>query len=214
MEQTSANDVQASTRPRFWVGPLLAGCCFAFGYGITHRVVTLQGNADNPRSETFESAGFPGESLQTLRSMNLDTDSDLQVDMASIEAAEAIERKARQEAEKRSEEARRSELALQAPAAPAWTAPTWSQPDMSLEPDPGATDDATVEPPQPAAEPDTALLTSPDTPDSPADSLPVPEPPVLIAEPDSFTAPAIEPVPDPVLDPIEPVLAPVPPPQP
>ena len=128
MEQSSVSDVGASARPRFWVGPLLAGCCFALGYGITHRVVTLQGNADNPRSETFQSVDFPGETLRSLRSINADQQTDLQVDMASIEAAEAVDRQAKQDAEKRAEEARRSELALQAPVAPAWTAPTWSPP--------------------------------------------------------------------------------------
>ena len=216
MEQGSASDIQASTRPRFWVAPLLAGCCFAFGYGVTHRVVTLQGNVDNPQSESFESVGFPGETLQTLRSLNTDANTDLQVDMVSIEAAEAVERKAKQDAEQRVEEARGSELALQAPTAPAWTAPTWSQPDQSQKPDPGVTDDTALRPlpPQPASDPDTAVLVSPDMPDSQADSLPVPDPPVLVAEPEPSTAPVPQPVMDPVPEPIEPVSAPLPPPQP
>ena len=29
-------------RPRFWVGPLVAGACFALGYGITQRVVLIR----------------------------------------------------------------------------------------------------------------------------------------------------------------------------
>ena len=215
MEQSSPSDVQASRRPRFWVGPLLAGCCFALGYGITHRVVPLQGNDDNPQSETFESVGFPGESLQTLRSMNWDSEPDLQVDMVSIEAVEAVDRKAQKDAEKRVKEARSPELALQAPAAPPWTAPTLSDPDQSLKPDPGETDDASmVLPPQPASDPDTAVLLAPDTSDSEADSISIPDPPVLVAEPEPFMAPALQPVPDPVLDPIEPISAPMPPPQP
>ena len=216
MEQSNASDVQASTRPRFWIGPLLAGCCFAFGYGITHRVVTLQGNADKPQSETFESVGFPGETLQTLRSLNTDKTTDLQVDMVSIEAAEAVDRKAKQNAEKRVEEARSSELALQAPTAPAWTAPTWSQPDQSQKPEPGVTDDdaSMALPRQPASDPDTAVLVSPDMSDSQADSIPVPDPPVLVAEPEPFTAPVPQLVLDPVPEPIQPVSAPIPPPQP
>ena len=216
MEQSSASDVQISTRPRFWVGPLLAGCCFAFGYGITHRVVTLQGNADNPQSESFESVGFPGETLQTLRSLDTDKNTDLQVDMVSIEAAEAVDRKAKQDAEKRVEEARGSELALQAPTAPAWTAPTWSQPDQSPKPDPGMTDgDASMAlPPQPASDSDTAVLVSPDLSDSQPDSTPVPDRPVLVAEPESFTAPVPQSVLVPAPDLIEPVSAPMPPPQP
>ena len=216
MEQSNASDVQASTRPRFWIGPLLAGCCFAFGYGITHRVVTLQGNADNPQSETFESVGFPGETLQTLRSLNTDKSTDLQVDMVSIEAAEAVDRKAKQDAEKRAEEARGSELALQAPTAPAWTVPTWSQPDQIQKPDPGVKDDdaSMALPGQPASDPDTAVLVSPEMSDSQADSIPVPDPPVLVAEPEPFTAPVPQLVLDPVPEPIQPVSAPMPPPQP
>ena len=215
VEQSSGSELQASPRPRFWVGPLLAGCCFAFGYGITHRVVTLQGNADNPRSETFESVGFPGETLQSLRSDNADQATDLQVDMVSIEAAEAVDRKAKQDAEKRVEEARRSELALQAPVAPAWTAPTWSQPDQTPKPDQGVKDNASMAlPPQSASDPDTAVLVSPDTSDSQADSIPAPTPPVLVAEPEPFTAPVTQPVPESLPDPIEPVSAPMPPPQP
>ena len=216
MEQSNASDVQASTRPRFWIGPLLAGCCFAFGYGITHRVVTLQGNADNPQSETFESVGFPGETLQTLRSLNTDKTTDLQVDMVSIEAAEAVDRKAKQDAEKRVEEARSSELALQAPTAPAWTAPTWSKPDQSQKPESGVTDDdaSMALPRQPASDPDTAVLVSPEMSDSQADSIFVPDPPVIVAEPEPFTAPVPQLVLDPVPEPIQPVSAPMPPPQP
>ena len=216
MEQSSPSDVQASTRPRFWVGPLLAGCCFAFGFGITHRVVTLQGNAETPQSETFESVGFPGETLQTLRSLNTDKNTDLQVDMVSIEAAEAVDRKAKQDAEKRVEEARPSELALQAPTAPAWTAPTWSKPDLSPEPDPGVTDDDApmALPPQPESDPSNAVLVSPDMSEAQADSIPTQDPPVLVAEPEPFTAPVPQPVLDPVPETIEPVSAPMPPPQP
>ena len=215
VEQSSSSDVQASTRPRFWVGPLLAGCCFAFGYGITHRVVTLQGNAENPQSESFESVGFPGEALQSLRSLSNDQNTDLQVDMVSIEAAEAVDRKAKQDAEKRVEEARPAELALQAPTAPAWTAPTWSQPDESPKPDQGVKDDASMAlPSQSVSDPDTAVLVSPDMPDSQADSIPVPDPPVLVAEPESLAEPVSQPVLAPGFDPIEPVFAPMPPPQP
>ena len=215
MEQSSPSNLQAPTRPRFWVGPLLAGCCFALGYGITHRVVTLQGNADNPQSETFESVGFPGETLQTLRSMNAGQDSDLQVDMVSIEAAEAVDRKVKQDAEQRVEEVRRPELALQAPVAPAWTAPTWSQPDQSPKPDSGVTDNASITlPPQPASEPDAALLILPETFDSEIDSIPIPAPPVLVADPEPFTAPVPQPVLEPLPDPVEPFSAPMPPLQP
>ena len=42
MDQTSSPDAPVEAKPRFWLGPLVAGCCFAFGYGITERVLTLQ----------------------------------------------------------------------------------------------------------------------------------------------------------------------------
>ena len=106
-------------KPRFWVGPLLVGCSFSLGYGITHRLVTLQTNPE-PQSqpETFAGLHFPGESLASLRQAN-GTKSPLAVDIAAIEAKEALARQARVEAEEQvrrnAESARKNEVALQAP---------------------------------------------------------------------------------------------------
>ena len=46
MDNSSSPDAPVETKARFWVGPLVAGCCFALGYGITERVLTLQTNAE------------------------------------------------------------------------------------------------------------------------------------------------------------------------
>ena len=67
-------------RPRFWVGPLLVGCCFSLGYGITHRVVTLQANPEPPASRTLFAKSF-GQSLASLRRSSGGTGS-LDVDVA------------------------------------------------------------------------------------------------------------------------------------
>ena len=118
MTSDTPTDTKTARRPRFWVAPLLAGCCFALGYGMTHRLVTSQTNASPPsKPEGFASLAFPGESLDALRNRSSSNGS-LDVDMAAIEAKEAAERKLKQEAEKKAkrqaERARQKELALQA----------------------------------------------------------------------------------------------------
>jgi len=98
-------------RPRFWVGPFLAGCCFTLGYGVTHRLVTLQSNPETPEPELFAPAEFPGDSLRSLRDRHGQTSGGLQVDVAAIEARLEAERKAEEEA--RLEAERRVEESLQ-----------------------------------------------------------------------------------------------------
>ena len=128
-------------RPRFWVGPLVAGCCFSLGYGITHRVVTQQTNPEPPRQpEPFAGLAFPGESLASLRQANGSKGS-LMVDVAAIEAKEEAERqakaKAEEQARRQAELARKEEMALQAPLPePSWTAPAWTQPESAALIDP------------------------------------------------------------------------------
>ena len=128
-------------KPRFWVGPLLVGCSFSLGYGITHRLVTLQTNPE-PQSqpETFAGLHFPGESLASLRQAN-GTKSPLAVDIAAIEAKEALERQARVEAEEQvrrnAELARKHEMALQAPLSESnWTTPDIAEPQQLWPQDP------------------------------------------------------------------------------
>ena len=126
------SEVPQTRRPRFWVGPLLAGCCFSLGYGISHRLVTLQTNPEPPRQpEPFAGHEFPGQSLASMRRSEGTTES-LMVDVAAIEAKAEAERQAKAKAEEQArlqaELARKQELALQAPLPePSWTAPAWTK---------------------------------------------------------------------------------------
>ena len=63
----SASEQQRPKRPKFWVGPLVAGACFALGYGITQRVVLMRAAWQQPQQEAFRSQDFPGETLGDLR---------------------------------------------------------------------------------------------------------------------------------------------------
>ena len=142
-------------RPRFWVGPLLVGCCFSLGYGITHRLVTLQANPEPPsQPEPFVRQEFPGQSLASLRRSSGGTGS-LVVDVAAIEAKAEAERQAKAKAEEQArlqaELARQQELALQAPLSePSWTAPAWTEPEQPWPqdslPEPAALIEPTLDP--------------------------------------------------------------------
>ena len=189
MESTGHDDSQPVKRPRFWVGPFVAGCCFALGYGITHRVVTLQSNAEKPMPESFEPALFPGESMEALRGRNGGDASSFQVDLKALEARLEAERKRDQDAEELAEQAQQAEQELQATgvapapqAEPSWTEPTL--PAFEPEPAPVAPQAAPTPPVQPA------VVTEPQ---------PLPEPviedPVPMAPPPPLPAPAAEPLP-------------------
>ena len=98
VETENIPDMPAARKPRFWVGPLLAGCCFTLGYGVTHRLVTLQSNPVTPEPELFAPAEFPGDSLRSLRNRHGQANGDLQVDVAAIEARLEVERQAEEQA--------------------------------------------------------------------------------------------------------------------
>ena len=144
-------DVPQTRRPRFWVGPLLAGCCFSLGYGISHRLVTLQTNPEPPRQpEPFAGLEFPGQSLASMRRSEGTTES-LMVDVAAIEAKAEAERQAKAKAEEQArlqaELARKQELALQAPLPePSWTAPAGTEPEQPWPQDPLPEPAALIEP--------------------------------------------------------------------
>ena len=190
---------------------MLAGCCFALGYGITHRVLTVQGNAEEPVPEAFEPVGFPGDSLGTLRSMYGNDDQLLEVDLAALEVEAAARRKAKQEAAKLAEEARRAELALQAPEPPAWVAPTFPEPELP-KPEPALNIAPSLEPAVvPAALPQPAVLLTPEPPAEPTNVVPMVEPPVLVVEPELFIPLEPEPMPAPepeLIAPMPPLIAP------
>ena len=170
-------------RPRFWVGPFVAGCCFALGYGITQRVITLQSNAEQPKPEAFSPAVFPGESLEGLRGRNGQS-SDLQVDLMALEARLKAEREGVEEAEKPADQDGLAEQELQAtgpvqapPVQPTWTEPTLPAPD----PEPTVVDPEP--PPAPPVQP--AVVTEPLPSPAPAleEPVPVAPPPPLPVEP-------------------------------
>lgn len=96
MDKPSSTDASVETQSRFWIGPLVAGCCFALGYGITDRLLTLQSNAVDPVPQTFTPLVFPGDSLREIRARFSDDDSALQVDVTALEAAEAASRPPKQ----------------------------------------------------------------------------------------------------------------------
>jgi len=113
---SSTSEQQSSKRPRFWVGPLVAGACFALGYGITQRVVLMRASWKEPQLEAFRQQAFPGETLEALR-RRYGEDQALMGDVTALEAVEAEERK-RQQAKEKAEviaaEAKRRDLEQQA----------------------------------------------------------------------------------------------------
>ena len=184
-DTTSSQDQPQARRPRFWVGPLVAGCCFALGYGVTQRVVTLQSNAEEPVPEAFAPAFFPGQSLDGLRARDGGTAADLQVDLIKLEEENKPEREAEAEAKKKAEEAERAEKALQATATPL---PPTNQRDWTTP----------ITPPQPAAKPAPPV----DLPPEPVEPALLPDPAPLPPEPVVEPAAIEEPIPAPVEAPI------------
>ena len=190
MDNPSSPDAPVEAKARFWLGPLVAGCCFALGYGITERVLTLQTNAEDPASEAFTPLAFPGDSLQEIRTRFSDDDSSLQVDVTALEAAEAASRPA-QPAVK---ETPKPAVALQTPEPSVWTAPAWSDPQTiapELEEDNGLTPSSANEP---ALELDDSNADSLVPPEEsievmPAVVLPDGDSPVLVAEPEPVVLP-------------------------
>ena len=138
MTDASANKPAAIKRPQFWVAPLLVGCCFSLGYGVTQRVVTLQSNPETVQPESFAAAVTPGQSLSSLRRSSGEKGS-LQVDVAALEAVEAAERDAKPKADAKARaeaDARQNaDLALNTPPAPAWTPADAIEPDVAAPPE-------------------------------------------------------------------------------
>ena len=122
MDKTSSPDAPVETQSRFWVGPLVAGCCFALGFGIAERVLTLETNAEEPVPESFTPLAFPGDSLQEIRDRFSDDNPSQEDDVTALEAAEAASRPAKPAVKTTPN----PDLALQTPAPPVWTPPAWS----------------------------------------------------------------------------------------
>ena len=118
-------------RPRFWVGPLVAGACFALGYGITQRIVLIRSGFEKAEPQSFRAGAFPGESLEALRLRYRETGT-LEADVAAKElidakaskqenalqkaklAKELEQRKAKEEAERIAEAAMERDRSQQA----------------------------------------------------------------------------------------------------
>ena len=132
MDQSQPVESTVVGRPRFWVGPLVAGCCFAMGFGITDRVVSLQSDIKPAQSQRFAPSYFPGDSLQTLRSIH-QGDASLQVDLAARKlASPELDAATTPPVDTASE----ANLALQLPPDEErpWSAPTWSDSDADPVP--------------------------------------------------------------------------------
>ena len=199
MDNSSSPDAPVEAKARFWLGPLVAGCCFALGYGITERVLTLQSNGEDPVPEAFKPLAFPGDSLQEIRSRFSDDDSSLQVDVKALEAAEAASRPAQPASKPAVKETPKPDVALQTPEPPVWTAPAWSDP-QAIEPDlepallPEASEADGSEPfPVEVMDDGNAIdpLMFPDasSDDLPAVVVPDGDSPVLVAEPEPAVLP-------------------------
>jgi len=186
------NDSQHRKRPRFWLAPLLAGICFALGYGITQRVMTLRGSIQQTSKQTFQTTSFPGERLEQLRrSQGITNNADLQADVAAIEAKQAAVRNAKQQKEKLAAAAAlRRKQELQATLKP--SEPVLPEPPQ-LPPSPSA---ATAPPPtnpmelpavttQPSITPSSDLLPTQQAPAPTTETTPSP-----LAAPQTFTSPS------------------------
>lgn len=88
--ETNDSTVKAKrpTRPRFWVGPLVAGACFALGYGITQRFVLIRSGLQQAEPQSFKARAFPGESLEALR-LRYGQSGSLEADVAAKELIDA-----------------------------------------------------------------------------------------------------------------------------
>ena len=186
MDNPSSPDAPVEAKARFWLGPLVSGCCFALGYGITERVLTLQTNAEDPVPEAFTPLAFPGDSLQEIRARFSDEDPSLQVDVSALEAAS---RPAQPAAKPVVKETPKPDVALQTPEPQVWTAPAWSDPQ-------------TIVPELDESNADSLVLPEESIEVMPAVVVPAGDSPVLVAEPEPLVLPpgaeaffeAIEPV--------------------
>ena len=177
MDQSQPVEPSVVGRPRFWVGPLLAGCCFSMGFGIADRVVSLQSDQQPAPTQRFAPSTFPGESLQTLRSLHQDAPN-LQVDLAALKLASP-------ELDAPVATGSETRLALQLPPTEDrdWTSPAWSDPYADLPPSALSTD--SIPDMEPEKAPSSVLFTPPPevVPSAAASLLLVdPEPPGFVAE--------------------------------
>ena len=193
-------------RPQFWIGPVVAGSCFALGFGVTQRFLALQGGEAPTAQQTFGAQRFPGHSLRSLTTAPAETERPLIADVAAREAELAKTRppkpktkidKAQQEAARLADEARQhrqSTAALRAPVVPAAAVTVLDESESIAIPElpPQAEEDQApteiqtlpAELPFPAQDPVAPLAVEP-----------LDEPPVTPAAPSPEVTPAPIPVP-------------------
>ncbi len=184
MDQSQPVEPSVVGRPRFWVAPFLAGCCFSMGFGIADRVVSLQSDQQPAPTQRFAPSTFPGESLQTLRSLHQDAPN-LQVDLAALTlASPELDAPVPPPVTTDPE----TNLALQLPPTEDrdWTSPAWSDPDADLPPSALSTD--SIPDMEPEKAPSSVLFTPPPEVVPPVEAsrlLVEPEPPGFVAENDA-----------------------------
>ncbi len=190
MDNPSSPDAPVEAKSRLWVGSMVAGCCFAIGYGIAERMLMLQTNAEDPVPEAFTPLAFPGASLQDIRTRFSGVDSSLQVDVTALEAAEAASRPAQPAVKQTPKPA----VALQTPEPAVWTAPDWVDPQTiapELEADDGPAPSSAQEPELELDDSnvDSQGLLEESIEVMPAVVVPDGDSPVLVAEPEPVVLP-------------------------
>ena len=181
MTTTTTTEKKRQKRPRFWVGPLVAGSCFALGYGITQRIVLLRQAQQEPEQATFQQSSFPGQTLDSLRRF-YGADQPLMGDVTAKEAADADQRQLNGEAEAIAAEAVRRETKQQA----ALLEPARSLPPNDLRSQPAPV--LQIEDPDPETLPAAAV----ETMDPDPVSLPTPTLEQRLQEPGAvFQAPPV-----------------------
>jgi hypothetical protein len=217
-ENQPSADQKRQRQPRFWIGPVVAGSCFALGFGVTQRLVALQGGEAPSGEQFFGAQRFPGDSLDSLSMGRQQSARPLMADVAAREAELAKTRppkpkkdadKARQEAARLAKEARlRRErmAAVAAPVVPAAAVTVLEEPLLMPAPElppHGESDGVATFDPQPL--PAAVVLPEP-APLMPVAAEPVRDPVVTPRQPrlqpSSILAPAPLTVPAPVVPPM------------
>ena len=72
-------------RPRFWLGPFIAGCCIAFGYGLTSRLISIQRTLPQPQMSFLKGDPFPGIASKSINLSGVNQEEDLNVELVTIE---------------------------------------------------------------------------------------------------------------------------------
>ena len=127
-ENQPSVDQQRRRQPRFWIGPVVAGSCFALGFGVTQRLIALQSGEAPSAKQVFGSQRFPGASLDSYSIGREARTRPLMADVAAREAELAKTRppkpdkavqKVQQKAARLAKEARERLAAFSPPVVPA-----------------------------------------------------------------------------------------------